>query len=246
MSDLQGRLVVGQGVAEHQQLDRPGEVVQRGEHHRVAVAGADPLGLGDDPPDRHEVLVAALGQRRERAVHPRAHRLAQRFERVGGDEQPDRFLLGREQLGLVELLRGDRRMHRLGQPETRERARGAVGARSPAGGVLLAFLEVEDRALSDEGVLLGLLARRLGLLEHFEHPPAGGTGGAEGAALDERLDRLLVDRAGVHALAEVPQRIELAVLLAGPFDRLHGLVADALDGVQAEADVALHDGELVV
>ena len=29
-------------------------------------------------------------------------------------------------------------------------------------------------------------------------------------------------------------------------DRLDGLVADALDGVEAEADVALDDGELVV
>ena len=65
--------------------------------------------------------------------------------------------------------------------------------------------EVEDRALADERVLLGLLAGRLGLLEHRQHPLAGGVGRAERAALDQRLDRLLVDRAVVDALAEVEQ-----------------------------------------
>ena len=63
-------------------------------------------------------------------------------------------------------------------------------------------------------------------------------GRAERAALDQRLDRLLVDRAAVDALAEVPQRGERAALLARALDRLDRLVADALDGVQAEADVA--------
>ena len=66
------------------------------------------------------------------------------------------------------------------------------------------------------------------------------------AALDQRLDRLLVDRAGVDALAEVPQRGERPALLARALDRLDGLVADALDRVEAEADVALDDRELVV
>ena len=37
-----------------------------------------------------------------------------------------------------------------------------------------------------------------------------------------------------------------AALLARPSDRLDGLVADALDGIEAEADAALDDGELVV
>ncbi len=42
----------------------------------------------------------------------------------------------------------------------------------------------------------------------------------------------------IHPLAEVPQRRELAALDARPFDRLDGLIADALDGIQAEADAA--------
>ena len=64
--------------------------------------------------------------------------------------------------------------------------------------------------------------------------------------LIERLDRLLVDRAAVDARAEVPQRRERPALLARGLDRLDRRVADALDGVEAEADVALDDDELVV
>ena len=98
--------------------------------------------------------------------------------------------------------------------------------------------QVEDRALADQRVQLGLLPRGLGLLEHREHPLAARAGRAEGAALDQRLDRLLVDRAGVDALAEVPQRGEAPALLARALDRLDRLVADALDRVEPEADVA--------
>ena len=47
---------------------------------------------------------------RERAVDRRAQRLAHLLERVRGDEQADRLLLDREQLGLVELLGRDRRV----------------------------------------------------------------------------------------------------------------------------------------
>ena len=124
--DRQRRLVLGQRLAEHEHLDRALEVVERREHHVVAVAGADALGLGDDPADRHPVLVAAVGERGERAVDARAQRLAQRLQRVRGDEQPDRLLLGRQQLGLLELLGGDRRVHRRGE---RRRARRPTPAR---------------------------------------------------------------------------------------------------------------------
>ena len=150
----------------------PVEVVEGREHHVVAVARADPLGLGDDAADRHPVLVAALGERRERAVDARAQRLAQRLERVRGDEQADRFLLDRQQLGLVELLRRDRRVHRTRKAVPRTgplpRRRGA-GASPPAPSPR----EVEDRALADQRVLLDLLAGCLRLLEHVEHAPCG-------------------------------------------------------------------------
>ena len=96
---------------------------------------------------------------------------------------------------------GARRAHRAGSPPTRRVTRDAGrGCATRIG------FEVEDRALTDLRVLLGLLARGLRLLEHREHALAAGPGGAERAALDQRLDRLLVDRAAVHALAEVPQR----------------------------------------
>src|SRR5207248_2111501 len=96
--------------------------------------------------------------------------------------------------------------------------------------------EVEDRCLADERVLLCLLPGRLRLLEHFKHALAAGPGRTEGSALDQRLDRLAVHSPAVDALAEVPQRAELAPLAARLLDRLDGLIADSLDGVQAKAD----------
>ncbi len=81
--DRQRGLVLGQGFAEHEHLDGAAEIVERGEHHRIARAGTDALGLDDDPADRHPVLVAALGQRLQRTVAACAQDLAQGLERMG-------------------------------------------------------------------------------------------------------------------------------------------------------------------
>ena len=120
-----------------------------------------------------------------------AQRLAHLLERVRRDEQADRLLLDGQQLGLVELLARDRRVRR-----------GREGRRAAAR--VAAHRQVEDRALPDLRVELGLLAGGLGLLEHAEHALARVARAAERAALDERLDRALVHRARVDARAEVP------------------------------------------
>ena len=117
-------------------------------------ARADLLGLRDDPADRHPVAVLALGELGERAVDLRAQRLAHLLERVRGDEQADRLLLDGQQLGLVELLGRDRRVRGAANGGPRRRRRRRVVA------------EVEDRALADLRVLLGLLPGALRLLEH--------------------------------------------------------------------------------
>ncbi len=102
-----GQLLAGgaQHVAEHEQLDRGLEVVERGEHHRIALLGPDRLVLGDHPADGHPVSVAPAGQLRQRAFHPGVERRPDLLERMGRDEQPDRLLLGGQQLGPVELDR---------------------------------------------------------------------------------------------------------------------------------------------
>src|SRR3954463_8736464 len=232
--DAQRALVLGQRLAEDQDLDRALEVVEGGEHHRVTLLRTDLLGLGDDAPGRDPVAVLVVGQRGQRRVDGRPQRLAHLLERMRGDEEPDGLLLDGQQLGLLELLGWDRRV-----------LRGHQG-RGGAGAAIAEVAEVEDAPLADLGVELRLLARGLRLLEHAEHALARSPGGAEGAALDERLDRALVDRARVDAGAEVPDRAELPALLAGRLDRLDGREAHALDRVEPEADVALVDHELVV
>ena len=126
---------------------------------------------------------------------------------MGRDEQPDRLLLGGEQLPLVELLIGNGRVDRAGEPRAAGdggRSR-AVRRRRAAGGAAIGRRvggEIEDRALADERILLRLLAGGLGTLEDFQHALARRPGGAERAALDghdlldelaERLERQIDD-----------------------------------------------------
>ena len=88
-------------------------------------------------------------------------------------------------------------------------------------------------------------ARRLRLAEHVQHALARRAGRVERAALDQALDRLLVDGARVDPRAEVPDRGERPAVLARLEDLLDRRVADVLDRVEAEADVALDDDEVV-
>ncbi len=96
------------------------------------------------------------------------------------------------------------RVHKGGGGRDRAPTEPARIAAIPGGDGARLGCEVEDRALADLGVLLSLLASPLGLLQHGQHALARGAGRAQRAALEERLDRLLVDRAAVDALAEVP------------------------------------------
>ena len=70
--------------------------------------------------------------------------------------------------------------------------------------------------------------------------------GVEGAHLDERLEDALVDEPEVDPVAEVGERPEGALCLAGGDDRLDGALPDVLDGQQAEPDRRPLDGELQV
>ena len=84
-----------------------------------------------------------------------------------------------------------------------------AGARPPP-----VAAEVEDRALARAGRPPGPSGRPTGPGQHLEHPPAAGAGRVERPALDQALDRPLVDRAGVDPLAEVPDRLERAAARA--------------------------------
>ena len=97
-----------QRLAEDQQLDRALEVIERREHHRVALLRADPLGLGDHPADRDPLAVAPVESSASEQSTLREQRGADVLQRMSGDEQPERLLLRRQQLGAVELDRRDR------------------------------------------------------------------------------------------------------------------------------------------
>ena len=83
-------------------------------------------------------------------------------------------------------------------------------------------------------------------VEHLllEEPHAGNPGGAERAALHERLERALVDHLRVDPLAEVPDRKEGAVPPGGE-DSSDGALPYVLYRVQSEADFFLDDAEVL-
>ncbi len=208
------------------------EVLQCREHHRIPLLGAQAPELTDHAAERHSFPVPALAERPEVHVGADRERSTDRLQRMRRDVEPHGLLFHGEQLALLKLPGGDRRVAR-----TASRRRTAVATE--------VHTEIEDRALADLGVLLRLLTSRLRLFEYREHAHARCAGGAKGAALDQRLDRLLVHSPAVDALAEVKDVDERPIRTRG-FDRLHGRVADPLYGIQPEADVAVDHHETVV
>src|SRR5881227_809977 len=104
-----------------------------------------------------------------------------------GEEQPERLLLHQVEFLLVVLDPRNRRVLWCGKWRGH-----TIGANR-----LRRFLEVEDRPLPEQRVLLGLLTRALSVRKHREHPPAGVPGRVERPAADQGLDRLLVHRTAV-------------------------------------------------
>ena len=216
-------------------LDRALEVVEGGEHHRVALLGADLLGLGDDAPGRDPVAVLAVGQRGQRRVDGGAQRLAHLLERVRGDEEPDGLLLDGQQLGLLELLGRDRRVLR--------RHEGRGGARVAA-----------RRGRRGRRSSPGRSGRRAG--------PAGPAACACSSTPSMPLRVAPVEPKAPHLMSASIARLLTArgstrvqksqIDPNSPPSSRAALIAstaakpDALDRVEPEADVAVDDDELVV
>ena len=213
------------GGVEDDDLGGAGRVVEREEDHRVAALRRQVLDVGDDAADGDDLAVAAALELGERRVGLAAELLADGRERVLGDVEAERLLLEPQQLLLLELAGRDRRM---------------VAGGDIVGGVEQA---VEERGLAHQPVLRELLPVAERLLEDGEHPHPRLAGRVERAALDERLERALVDDLRVDALREVPDRVERPVL-ARRDDPLRGGLPHVLHRVQAEADLALDDGEV--
>ena len=150
-AELGGRRV---GGGEDHAVDATGDVVEPQEHHLLAPLGEELPHLADDPADDDVLAVAAPLELGDRGVGLGPQLGAKRRERVLGDVQPEGLLLEPQQVGLLELLGGDRR----------------VMLRPATSHFGLAEMAVEDRALAREpvGVLLLPVGERL--LQHLEHP----------------------------------------------------------------------------
>src|SRR4051812_21811301 len=117
-----------------------------------------------------------------------------------GDVEAEALLLQLQQLGLLILALGDRRVVTLA----------GGGRRVPT----IREREVEDRRLAERTVLMLLRAEGECVLENVEHSLARRAGRVERAAEYERLERALVCDRRVDTLGEVPERHERPAFLA--------------------------------
>ena len=222
----------GQRLLEDHDLDRAVEVVERREHHRRARARLDLLGLGDHAADLHPLAVALVDHLGGRAVGLDLQRLAHALERVLGDEDADRLLLHRQQLGALVLVDRDRRVGR--RVERRGVGRRPASKRSKIEPwPICASCWVRWPAACAESSTSSMPLRVAPVEPNAPH------------LISASIERLLTVRASTRS-QKSHSDVKSPVLRARLLDRLHRRVADALDGVQPEADVALHDHELVV
>ena len=217
------------------QLDRALEVVERREHHRgrrscVRIFLASVM----MPPTVTQSPSLRCGELGERAVDACAQRLAHLLERVRGDEQADRLLLDGEQLALVELLGRDRRVRRAGTPwpAARRRRRGRPCRRSSPG------RSARPAATSGRRPAPARAPSSMPLRVAPVEPNAP-------HLISASIAFLLTGAASTRSQKSHSESNGPSFSRAR-LDRLDGREADALHGVEPEADVALDDDELVV
>src|SRR5437868_2302598 len=204
---------------ERDHLHRAGEILERREHHRLALLRRQLLERGDEAADDDDLTVAPALELGDAAVGLAPQLLLRRRERVLGDVQPEALLLHVQELGLVVFLGRERRIVHL----------------------LRLVAEVEDRSLPEAARVVGGVAGAERLVEDLQHRLARA---GKRARLHERLERALVHDLRVDALGEVPDGGERAAVGAGGDDRPARGLPHVLDRVQPEADLAADDGEV--
>ena len=180
-----------------------------------------PPTVTNSPSRRRSISVSAQSVlRRELGAHA--------LERMLGDVEAERLLLEPQQLALVELGRGERRMLHLDRLVASPKAPSKIEA-WPAS--RSAEMRWPWPSAASSAV---------------EHPEPRGTGRVERSALHERLERALVQHLRVDALGELPDRLERPSVRAHADDRLGRRLADVLHRVQPEVDDAADDREVLL
>ena len=162
------------------------------------------LTAGDDAADRHDLAVAPALELAERRVGLAAQLVAHARERMLGDVEAERLLLEPQQLRLLELAGGDRRMVRA-RPPSRLRVAEAARRRStpgPSSRSAASFCPCASACSSTPSIPI-----RVAPVE------------SSAPHLTSDSSDALVDDLRVDALGEVPDRRERAALLARRDDR---------------------------
>ena len=229
--------ICGHDLGEHEHLDRRPEVLEDECGHQLAPLGVAADERGDHPPDGADLAVAPEPSRRgvvellqigDGALGEPGQRPLDAPQRMVAHVEPEHLLLEGQALGLGELGVGN------GDPDV------AVPDRTAADAVAVAETLERGEQRRDAGLLLApaLEGAVDDLLEDQTEALAGMAERVEGAGLDERLHRPLVEHHRVDALAEVVEVGERAVRVALGHDALDQALAHVADGGQAEDDAS--------
>src|SRR6266508_3965742 len=209
---------------ERDELDCRLQILQHRHQHTVALLGRQPPRLQDHPGEYErlpDLLLADLAERRDVVQIQHLQRLR---ERVIRDIHTQQLLLPGELLLVIlrRLLDGRQRdgldtyAGRAAAPAEEVEHAGLAGLTSP-----LSFDPGRERLVEDR---------------EFLPPPAGQP--VHRAALDQALQRALVERRALDPVAEILERAERPALITRLQDRADRPLADVLDRRQAEPNAA--------
>ena len=220
--------VLGERVGEQHRVHRRVLVGEAEDHHLragiLALRGHDHARARDEARDHARRVLRHVGELLHIGRAERLHLLAPAVERMARDVEAERLLLEPQ------------RLHAVPRRDLAERRSG----RGRSGGFRCGSLEhPEEVLLPARAVARERLARADRALDARDHARAvvRAVQRIKAARLHEAFDARAVHALRVDALAEVEHALERPVLAAFLDHRAHRAGADALDRLEAEADV---------
>ena len=211
-------------AGEDHDLDRTLKVLELKHRHQIALAGPLALEIRNDPADLDDRSVGGIGESGHPGVGLAPNLRLKTEQWMVGDVEAEHLLFVREARHLVEF-------------DIRNRWSFVEGR---------AIVELAEQRHDTHVVFLPALHRQVDdLLVHLQQALPGMAETVECAALDQRLDRALVERLDLDPLDEIDERLEGATLVPGRKDLLDDALADVPDRRHSEDDVARGGAPLV-
>ena len=204
-------------AGEDHDLDRTLKVLELKHRHQIALAGPLALEIRNDPADLDDRSVGGIGESSHPGVGLAPNLRLETEQWMVGDVKAEHLLFVRKARHLVEF-------------DIRNR-RSFVEGRT--------IVELAEQRHNAHVVFLPALHRQVDdLLVNLQQALPGMAETVERAALDQRLDRALVERLDLDPLDEIDERLEGTALVPGSENLLDDALTDVPDRRHSEDDAA--------